>query len=140
MNLERNNLTKAQTVTVAAIEERLPGLVEARDVVENFHAMLCHKSSDHLETWINRATQSLVSSFASAVIRDRAAVQNAITSIWSNGQTEGQITKLKLIKRQMYGRGKLVLLEARIVGAPNIIEIASDPILDADEGSTFRAV
>lgn len=32
--------------------------------------------------------------------------------------TEGQITKLKLIKRQMYGRGKLDFLEARIVGAP----------------------
>jgi transposase len=38
--------------------------------------------------------------------------------MWSNGQTEGQITKLKLIKRQTYGRGKLDLLEARIVGAP----------------------
>ena len=33
-----------------------------------------------------------------------------------NGQTEGQITKLKLLKRQMYGRGKLDLLEARLVG------------------------
>jgi transposase len=51
-------------------------------------------------------------------IRDRAAVQNAITSVWSNGQTEGQITKLKLIKRQMYGRRKLDLLEAHMVGAP----------------------
>jgi transposase len=49
-----------------------------------------------------------------SVIRDRAAIQNAITSQWSNGQ----ITKLKLIKRQMYGRGKLDLLEARIVGVP----------------------
>lgn len=39
----------------------------------------------------------------------------AITSPWSNGQTEGQITKLKLVKRQMYGRGKLDLLEARLV-------------------------
>ena len=37
MTLERNNLTKAQTMTVAAIEERLPDLVEARDVVESFH-------------------------------------------------------------------------------------------------------
>jgi transposase len=37
---------------------------------------------------------------------------------WSNGQTEGQITKLKLVKRQMYGRGKLDLLQARLIGAP----------------------
>jgi transposase len=41
----------------------------------------------------------------------------AITSPWSNGQTEGQITKLKLVKRQMYGRGKIDLLQARLIGA-----------------------
>ena len=47
----------------------------------------------------------------------KAAVSAAITSAWSNGQTEGQITKLKLVKRMMYGRGKLDLLEARVIGA-----------------------
>lgn len=98
--------------------QQRPDLVEARDVVESFHDMLRRKSKDDLDTWIARAAASLVASFASGIVRDRAAVQNAITSIWSNGQTEGQITKLKLIKRQMYGRGKLDLLEVRIVGAP----------------------
>ena len=42
----------------------------------------------------------------------------AIATAWSNAQAEGQITKLKLVKRQMYGRGKLDLLEARVVGLP----------------------
>ena len=42
----------------------------------------------------------------------------AITQSWSNGQTEGQITKLKLVKRQMYGRAKIDLLQARLIGAP----------------------
>lgn len=79
--------------------------------------MLRRKSKNDLEAWIDRAARSLVASFANGVVRDRAAVQNEITSQWSNGQTEGQITKLKLIKRQMYGRGKLDLLEARILGA-----------------------
>ncbi|MCP1768543.1 transposase [Bradyrhizobium japonicum] len=41
----------------------------------------------------------------------------AITSPWSNGQTEGQITRLKLVRRQMYGRGKIDLLQARLIGA-----------------------
>ena len=50
-------------------------------------------------------------------MRDIAAVRAAICFCWSNGQTEGQITKLKLVKRQMYGRGKLDLLEARLIGA-----------------------
>ncbi|MGI4795461.1 MAG: hypothetical protein ACRYG8_15580 [Janthinobacterium lividum] len=49
--------------------------------------------------------------------RDAAAVQAAITESWSNGQTEGQVNRLKLIKRQMYGRAKLDLLEARLIGA-----------------------
>ena len=60
---------------------------------------------------------SLVASFANGVTKDKAAVHAAITSTWSNGQTEGQITKLKLVKRQMYGRAKLDLLEARLIGA-----------------------
>ena len=39
----------------------------------------------------------------------------AIVEPWSNGQTEGQVTRLKLVKRQMYGRGKVDLLRARMV-------------------------
>jgi transposase len=54
---------------------------------------------------------------ANGVSKDKAAVSAAIALPWSNGQTEGQITKLKLVKRQMYGRGKLDLLQARLLGA-----------------------
>ncbi|WP_224005494.1 hypothetical protein [Aureimonas sp. SA4125] len=42
----------------------------------------------------------------------------AVTEPWSNGQTEGHVNRLKLVKRQMYGRAKLDLLEARLIGAP----------------------
>jgi transposase len=52
-----------------------------------------------------------------SVRRDEAAVRAAILSTWSNGQTEGQITGLKLVKRQMYGRRKIDLLQARLIGA-----------------------
>jgi transposase len=45
------------------------------------------------------------------------AVRAAITSSWSNGQTEGPIMRLKLVRRQMYGRGKIDLLQARLIGA-----------------------
>ena len=81
-------------------------------------ARLRSKYGPVLDTWIVGAAASLVASFASGVVRDRAAVQNAITSVWSNRQTEGQITNLRFIKRQMYGRGKLDSLKAHIVGAP----------------------
>jgi len=58
-----------------------------------------------------------VASFCSGVRKDDAAVRAAITSPWSNGQIEGQITKLELVKRQMYRRGKIDLLPARLIGA-----------------------
>jgi len=71
----------------------------------------------HLMENASHGRASLMASFANGVDRDINAVRAAITSGWSNGQTEGQITKLKLVKRQMYGRGKLDLLQARLIGA-----------------------
>jgi transposase len=110
-------LTKAETVTIAAIEAGVPNLVEARDIIAEFHVMIRRKAEEGLTTWIERARASPVASFASGVVRDEAAVRAAITSPWSNGQTEGQITRLKLVRRQMYGRGNIDLLQARLIGA-----------------------
>lgn len=66
---------------------------------------------------IARARSSLVASFATGVLKDEAAVTAALNLAWSNGQTEGQITKLELVKRRMYGRGKIDMLQARMIGA-----------------------
>lgn len=55
--------------------------------------------------------------FAERLQRDREAVLGAMTEEWSDGQVEGQITRLKLIKRQMYGRAKLDLLRKRVLRA-----------------------
>lgn len=52
---------------------------------------------------------------ASFMRRDYAAIVAGLTLPWSQGQTEGQVTRLKLVKRQMYGRGKLDLLHRRLV-------------------------
>ena len=89
----------------------------ARDLTDRFHALIRTRDGNGLDPWIEDADTSLLVSFASGVRRDRDAVHNAIVEPWSNGQTEGQITKLKLVKRQMYGRGKLDLLRARLLGA-----------------------
>ncbi len=95
----------------------MPLLVEAREATAAFQAMIRKKSIANLDPWLESARTGLVTSFANGVVKDRAAVSAAITSPWSNGQTEGQITKLKLVKRQMYGRGKIDLLQARVIGA-----------------------
>jgi transposase len=117
MTIGRNTLSKSETLTVAAIEGGVPALVEARETIAAFHTMIRRKLEIELTPWLNRARESLVASFANGVTKDEAAVRAAITSSWSNGQTEGQITRLKLVKRQMYGRGKIDLLQARLIGA-----------------------
>jgi transposase len=117
MTIGRDDLSKSETVTIAAIEAGVPLLVEAREIIAAFQTMIRKKSLADLEPWLERARSGLAASFANGVVKDQAAVSAAITSAWSNGQTEGQITKLKLVKRQMYGRGKLALLQARVIGA-----------------------
>ncbi len=117
MTIRRDVLTKAETVTVAAIEAGVPNLVEAREIITEFHLIIRRKAGAGLAPWIERARASLVVSFANGVVKDEAAVRAAITSPWSNGQTEGQITRLKLVRRRMYGRGKIDLLQARLIGA-----------------------
>lgn len=117
MTIGRDSFSKSETVTVAAIETGVPMLTEARELIKRFHAMIRKKVAADLDRWIDDARSSLIASFANGIGRDKAAVRAAIASPWSNGQTEGQITKLKLVKRQMYGRGKMDLLEARLIGA-----------------------
>src|SRR3954451_1593812 len=118
MTTKRDHLTKAETVTLAVIEQNVPMLADAQALVGRFHAMIRKKAEMELEPWIDESKRSLIASFANGIANDKGAVHAAITQPWSNGQVEAQITKLKLVKRQMYGRAKLDLLQARLIGAP----------------------
>jgi transposase len=117
MTIARDQLRKVESITIAAIEAGAPALVEARKLIERFHAMLRKKIVTDLDPWIAEAKASLIASFATGITKDKAAVRAALIQPWSNGQTEGQITKLKLVKRQMYGRAKIDLLQARLIVA-----------------------
>ena len=115
MTVQRVQLPKADAVTVAAIETGVPALALARDLMERFHCMLRTRDVGALPGWLAETSTSLVASFGKGIAADLSAVTAALTEPWSNGQTEGQITKLKLVKRQMYGRARLDLLRARLV-------------------------
>ena len=117
MTSARDGLAKSEAILVAVIKASVPELVAARKAIGDFQSMIRSKSAATLDDWLAIAKGSLIASFANGVEKDQTAVRNAIVSPWSNGQTEGQITRLKLIKRQMYGRAKLDLLQARVVGA-----------------------
>jgi transposase len=71
-----------------------------------------------LDIWLHDARRSGICGlrrFARAVRQDIEAVRNAVLEPWSNGQTEGQINKLKTLKRAMYGRAGIDLLCARML-------------------------
>jgi transposase len=89
MTIGRDGLSKSETVVVAASEARVPLLVEAREVIADFQAMIRRRSLADLDPWLARAKSGLIASFANGVIKDKAAVSAAIYSSWSYGQTEG---------------------------------------------------
>ncbi len=70
--------------------------------------------------WLERTTGSGIAemrAFSEGLKQDRAAVEAALSFSWSNGQVEGQVNRLKMLKRQMYGRAGFDLLRSRVLHA-----------------------
>lgn len=86
--------------------------------VNRFRKLLENKHGEGLQGWIDEVSGTNLKelkSFAKGLLSDITAVTNAVSFPWSNGQVEGQINKLKTIKRQMYGRAGFNLLRKRLV-------------------------
>jgi len=80
--------------------------------------LLRERDETALTPWLARAEASGLTEFAACAAslrQDEAALVAALTLPWSNGQTEGQVTRLKRVKRQMYGRAKVDLLRRRVL-------------------------
>ena len=104
----------------ATLLERDPEIAAAQALAEDFGRLIRARDHAAFTPWLKRARDSGLPEFQSFVTvldRDRLAVEAALTSEWSNGQTEGQINRLKYRKRQMYGRASLPLLKARVLFA-----------------------
>jgi len=100
----------------ATLLGRDPEIRAARDLAQGFGTLVRERDHAALAPWLTQAAASDLPEFerfATVLERDRAAVEAARTSAWSSGQTEGQITKLKLLKRQAYGRASFTLLRKR---------------------------
>ena len=79
------------------------------------------RQPDRLDGWLARATTSTLTAlqrFAQGLRDDYAAVKAGVTVRWSNGPVEGHMNRLKMLKRQMFGRAHLDLLSRRFVRAP----------------------
>jgi transposase len=80
-----------------------------------FFRMVRNKDAEAWQGWLQMAEATPLGSFAQHLLQDEAAVLAALRLRWSNGQVEGQVHRLKLIKRQMYGRAKFDLLRCRVL-------------------------
>jgi transposase len=107
-----------EAVFVREVLQRSPTIATMCGAVRRFFVMLRQRQVEGLGNWRDEADASGIAelaAFAQGVRRDLLAIQTACTSPWSQGQTAGQITRLKLLKRQMYGRAHFDLLRQRVV-------------------------
>jgi transposase len=113
----RGLLTSHQAEKVDILKQTLPIFACMRSLAMRFRALLRGSDPDALDDWIRDAMVSgihTMQKFAVKLRYDISAVRNAICKPWSNGQTEGQINRLKMLKRTMYGRASVALLRARM--------------------------
>jgi transposase len=99
-----------------ALCQQSAAIARAHTLAADFGRIVRTGAPEELAPWLVAAKQSRLSelvSFANGIQRDYAAVAAALTSPHSQGQTEGQVTRLKLLKRQSYGRASLELLRCQ---------------------------
>ena len=113
-----DKLTDKEKEIIKCLCQRSKEVKKAAHLAKEFRIMMDKKRGDLLPTWIDRAMGAEtkeIAGFARSMTSDLDAVRNALTMDWSNGQVEGQVNKLKTIKRQMYGRASFELLRKRLV-------------------------
>lgn len=112
------DLTSEQVAYLDRLRAQCPAVQTAQAIAQDFGRLVRERDRTALDRWLDAAKAGGVaelSAVATFMRRDYAAIVAGLTLPWSQGQTEGQVTKLKLVKRQMYGRGKLDLLYRRLV-------------------------
>jgi transposase len=96
-------------------------LQQGCQLVYDFQHMVHKRDGDNFTSWLQACQASQIPEFVNLALsmkKDHEAIQTALSSEWSNGQTEGQVNRLKLLKRQMYGRANFDLLAARFLHPP----------------------
>jgi transposase len=111
------SLSAEEQAYVTRLCEECPALGRARALAAAFARLCRARDPNALTPWLAAARGSELQSFASGLERDRDVVLAALCFRWSTGQVEGQVHRLKLLKRSMYGRAKFDLLRKRMLRA-----------------------
>jgi transposase len=117
---DKEKLKEEQRAFIGELLEKSPIIKTVYELVLEFRRMIKNRDGKTLKDWFGKVEQSGISElarFAKGLREDEAAVQAAMEYEWSNGQVEGQVNRLKMVKRQMFGRANLDLLKARVLNA-----------------------
>jgi transposase len=113
--------TEAEAHQLTQLHAQSPAVAEAIDLAQAFATLVRQRQPAQLDPWLQRATASAVDAvrrFATGLYEDYEAVKAGVTLPWSSGPVEGPINRLKMLKRQMFGRARLDLLRRRFLLAP----------------------
>jgi transposase len=113
-------LDDGETARLTHARQSAPAIEASVSLAQEFALMVRERQHEKLENWLARAEasgQTALRSFAGGIRRDYAAVEAALRLPYSNGPVEGQVNRLKFLKRQMYGRAKFDLLRKRVLYA-----------------------
>jgi transposase len=115
-------LSDRQAHTVDTLKAQCPGFTTMRRLVLSFRTILRVGKVATLHRWLVRAHATNIDAlqrFVRKLRHDLGAVEGAVRERWSNGPVEGHINRLKMLRRQMYGRAGVELLRARLLPAPS---------------------
>jgi len=113
------DLSPGQRRFLARLPEHWPAATLIRALACDFDRLVRDRDASALTPWLVRAEESDETEFrefAAGLRRDLSAVTAALTEEWSSGQVEGQVNRLKSLKRMMFGRANVDLLRCRVIG------------------------
>ena len=114
----RNDLLPDQAAYLDRLIGRTPELAQVYDQAQAFVGLVERGDLDAFEQWLASTREHscrVLRLFAAGIERDRDAIEAGLVMVWSNGQLEGQVNRLKVIKRMMYGRANFDLLRRRVL-------------------------
>jgi transposase len=112
------NQSTEEHADLGKILDRCQILRTVKDLVGDFAGMLRERRGQHLDAWIAKAQASglsQVQGFAAGLLKDYDAVRAGLTLPWSSGAVEGNVTRLKALKRRCYGRAGFDLLRRLVL-------------------------
>jgi transposase len=113
--------TEAEAQQLTQLHAQSAEVAEAMDLAQDFAQLVRQRQPAPLDPWLTRATARTLEAFqrfANGLQEDYQAVKAGVTLPWSTSPVEGHINRLKMLKRQMFGRARLDLLSRRFLRAP----------------------